>query len=95
MGFKICKKGHRFFKSSDCPTCPTCEEAKKPSQGFLALLSGPARRALENNGITSLKKLAKLTEKEVLAFHGMGPASIPRLKASLKSEGLSFRKRDK
>ena len=95
MSWKVCSKGHRFFKSSDCPTCPTCEEAKKPHEGFLAILSGPARRALENNGITSLKKLARLTEKEVLALHGMGPASIPRLKASLKSEGLSFRKPDR
>ena len=91
MSWKVCSKGHRFFKSSDCPTCPTCEEGKKPSEGFLAILSAPARRALENSGINSLKKLAKLTEKEVLALHGMGPASIPRLRAALKSEGLSFR----
>jgi hypothetical protein len=23
---KICSKGHRFYKSSDCPTCPVCEK---------------------------------------------------------------------
>ena len=92
MALKICNNGHRFYKTSDCPTCPICEEAKKPSEGFLVTLPAPARRALESNGVTSLKKLARLTEKEVLALHGLGPASMPTLKALLKSEGLSFRK---
>ena len=91
MSWKICPNGHRFFKGSDCPTCPICEAAKKPGEGFLSVFSAPARRALENNGITNAKQLAKFTEKEVLAFHGMGPASLPKLRAALKSEGLSFK----
>ena len=88
----MCPNGHRFFKSSDCPTCPVCEAAKKPGEGFLSAFSAPARRALENSGITNAKQLSKFTEKEVLAFHGMGPASLPILRAALKSEGLSFKK---
>ena len=87
---RTCKNGHRYFKSSDCPTCPVCEAAKKPADGFLSGLSAPARRALEANGITSLKKLATLSEKEVLAFHGMGPGSIPTLKNALQAKGLQF-----
>ncbi|MCM3691392.1 RNA polymerase alpha subunit C-terminal domain-containing protein [Neobacillus niacini] len=88
---RICDKGHNFYKSSDCPTCPTCEAERKPESGFLALLSAPARRALENNRITSLQELSTLSEKEVLKFHGMGPASIPKLRVALKENGLSFR----
>ncbi|WP_099157134.1 RNA polymerase alpha subunit C-terminal domain-containing protein [Virgibacillus ndiopensis] len=88
---RICDKGHKYYKSSDCPTCPTCEQERKPGNGFLSLLSAPARRALENNGITSLEELSKYSEKEILQLHGMGPASLPKLKSALKETGLSFR----
>jgi DNA-directed RNA polymerase alpha subunit len=53
-------------------------------------LSAPARRALENAGIKTLKQLSKFSEKQILELHGMGPSSIPKLKAELKKEGLSF-----
>jgi DNA-directed RNA polymerase alpha subunit len=88
---RICDKGHKYYKSSDCPTCPTCEQERKPDHGFFSLLSAPARRALENNGITSLGELSKYSEKDILHFHGMGPASLPKLRSALKERGLSFR----
>jgi len=88
---RVCKKGHRYYKSSECPTCPICEQEKKPIDGFLALLSAPARRALENNGITSLVQLSKLTEKDILKLHGMGKASVLTLRKALSEEGLSFK----
>ena len=88
---KTCPKGHTFYKSSDCPTCPECEKDRKPTNSFLDALSGPARRALENEKITTLKKLAKHSEKEILALHGMGPSTIPKLKQFLKEAGLSFK----
>ncbi|MCE5172505.1 RNA polymerase alpha subunit C-terminal domain-containing protein [Paenibacillus profundus] len=88
---RTCNKGHQYFKSSDCPTCPICEQERKPDTGFLSLLSAPARRALEDNGITSLEKLSTYSEKEILQFHGMGPASLPKLRAALQEEGLSFK----
>ena len=88
---RTCPRGHRFFKSSDCPTCPQCEAARKPASGFLALLSAPAFRALEHAGLTTLKKLSKRSEKEVLALHGVGPASLPVLRQVLREAGLSFR----
>jgi len=80
--------GHSYYKSSDCPTCPVCEEEKKPKDGFLSLLAAPARRALENNGIRTLKQLSKLSEEEILRLHGMGKASLPKLKAALAEKGL-------
>jgi uncharacterized protein YdhG (YjbR/CyaY superfamily) len=89
---KTCSKGHQFYKSTDCPTCPICEEAEKPEDGFLSLLAAPARRALQNKGVVSIKQLAKFTELEILSLHGMGPASLPILKKLLKKEGLLFKK---
>ena len=87
---RTCSLGHKYYKSSDCPTCPICEQERKPDNGFLSLLSAPARRALEYNGITSLQKLSQYSEKEILQFHGMGPASLPKLRNALQEKGLSF-----
>ncbi|MED1741963.1 RNA polymerase alpha subunit C-terminal domain-containing protein [Bacillus swezeyi] len=88
---RTCDKGHQYYKSSNCPTCPICEQERKPDKGFLSLLSAPARRALEHNGITSLQQLSNYSEKEILKIHGMGPASLPKLRAALKENGLSFK----
>jgi len=88
---RICEKGHRYFKSSDCPVCPVCEQEGKPKNDFLSSLAAPARRALENNGITSLQQLSQLTERDILKFHGMGKASLPKLRKALLEKGLSFK----
>lgn len=90
---RTCPAGHTYYKSSDCPVCPICENERKPEGGFLALLAAPARRALENAGITTLKKLSALSEAELLMLHGMGKASLPKLRAALEAAGLSFRKK--
>ena len=87
---KTCKNGHQFYKSTDCPACPICEEARKTKDNFLSLLGAPARRALENNGITTLEQLSKYSEKEVLKFHGMGKSTIPKLQQLLSDNGLTF-----
>ncbi len=91
---KTCKKGHQFYKSSDCPTCPICEEERKPKDNFLSLLVAPARRALENNGIMTLEQLSKYTEKEILGLHGVGKTTIPKLQKLLSEKELSFKRGD-
>lgn len=88
---RICPVGHRYYKSTDCGTCPKCEQANKPSEGFLARLSSPARNALVNEGITELEQLANYTEKEILKLHGIGPATLPTLKHALSEKNLSFK----
>lgn len=87
---KICKKGHTFYKSSDCPTCPVCEK-EKTKKSIFHDVGSPARSALESEGIKTLKQLSKKTEKDILNLHGIGPSSIPILKKKLKEKGLSFR----
>ena len=90
---KICSRGHKFYKSSDCPVCPICWSGyykDKYSKEFPKDLSAPALRALLNAKITTLTKLATFTEKDILKLHGMGPASIPLLKNALKFKNLSF-----
>jgi hypothetical protein len=89
---RTCPKGHVYMKSSDCPTCPRCE-AEKARQGFfIDGLSAPARRALQSLKIDSVKALARHTEAEIMALHGMGPSSLPKMRAALKAAGLWFRR---
>jgi hypothetical protein len=58
---------------------------------FIDGLSAPARRALAGAGIDSLKKLAKLSEADILELHGMGPSAVPKMRAALKEAGLAFK----
>lgn len=88
---RICNQGHSYYKSTDCPTCPVCEEERKPGNGFLSLLAAPARRALENIGATTPQRLAGFTEKEILNLHGMGKTSTPVLHETLNNYGLTFK----
>lgn len=87
---RICNKRHSYYKTSSCPVCPICEKEKQSIHGFLTTLSAPARRALEREGITDLGALSTYSESEILALHGMGPSSIPKLKQALEEAGLSF-----
>lgn len=88
---KTCSQGHRYRKSSDCPTCPVCEAERAPKEGFLSQIAAPARRALEHEGIDTLSKLADYTEREILRLHGMGPSTIPKLRSALQDAGLTFK----
>lgn len=89
---KICSNGHRYYKSSDCPTCPQCEKERVPVSEMLAMLKAPARRALESKGITDAYTLSQYRENEILDLHGMGPSSMPALRTALEKVGLTFRK---
>lgn len=92
---KICSRGHKFYKSSDCPVCPKCWAGyyrKRAQSDFPKDLAAPALRALLNAKITTLKQVAKYTEFELLELHGIGPSSVPKLHKALKLKGLSFKK---
>ncbi|KAA0955906.1 hypothetical protein FQ087_15115 [Sporosarcina sp. ANT_H38] len=88
---RVCGKGHKFYKSSECLSCPICDKENKPESGFLSKLSSPARNALVHEGVNTLQELSRFTEKEILKIHGIGPASLPTMRTSLEEEGLSFK----
>lgn len=58
-------------------------------------LAAPAQRTLKHARITSLKALARKTEADVAALHGMGPNALKQLKRALKTEGLRFKRTSK
>lgn len=88
---KVCSNGHVFYKSSDCLTCPVCEKKKKPSEGFLSKIGAPARRALEQEGISTLKQLSKYTEAQLLELHGIGKSAVKILLQELTANNLTFK----
>ncbi len=68
----------------------TLNAMPRPS-GIPEKLGAPAKRALANARISSLAILAQHTEAEILALHGIGPGSLPALRAALQAAGLKFR----
>ena len=87
---KTCDRGHQFYKSSDCLTCPICAALDKPEGGFLSLLSGPAPGALVHAGIRTLAQLSQYSQQEILKLHGIGPKSLPTLREALGEAGMAF-----
>nr|WP_141434530.1 DNA-binding protein [Bacillus sp. 03113] len=53
-------------------------------------LAKPAKRALEGAGIIQLEQFTKISEKEVLKLHGMGPKAMDQIHQALAAKGLSF-----
>lgn len=64
---------------------------RAPREGLHSFLSAPARRAFARAGIMTPADLAKYSEAQVLALHGVGASTLPTLKAQLRAAGLAFR----
>jgi hypothetical protein len=54
-------------------------------------LAKPVQRALINNRIYSLADLAKWRLEDLTELHGIGPAAVPLLKSTLRSNRLAFK----
>jgi DNA-directed RNA polymerase alpha subunit len=57
----------------------------------LPAIGAPARAALAEAGYTRLEQLRCVTERELLALHGMGPKAVRRLRDALAERGWTFR----
>lgn len=95
MSVKVCKNGHTFEKTSDCPVCPLCsreEMSSKYGEEFPSI-GAPAFRALDRAGITTLKDLTSFSAKELLALHGFCPKALRLLQDSLEKRKMSLMKK--
>jgi hypothetical protein len=54
-------------------------------------IAQPALRALANARLTSLQRLTLVTERELLAMHGMGPKALRLLRDAMQLRGLRFK----
>jgi predicted flap endonuclease-1-like 5' DNA nuclease len=53
-------------------------------------IAKPALRALASAGMTRLDQVARFTESQLLALHGMGPKALRIIKAALRAQGKSL-----
>lgn len=54
-------------------------------------IAAPARRGLIDNNLFQVKDLKKITEKEFLKIHGMGPNAAGIIRKEMKKIGIKFR----
>lgn len=92
LPYALISKIVKFRVKENLEDMPAKKQPAKSEEDFFAELSAPARRALENKKIKTLNQLANFREAEILALHGMGKSSIPKLKMALKKKGLLFKK---
>ncbi len=65
-------------------------ENEKSEEYDFPFIGQVAKRELAAAGYTDLRQLTRVTERELLAMHGVGPKAIRILKEALKEKGLSF-----
>ena len=70
----------------------TTDTTHPNKSAFPAGVSGPALRALSSAGIRSIADLARWTEADLAALHGMGPKALDVLRGALEASGRSFRR---
>ena len=61
------------------------------AQHMLPAIGGPATRALVSAGITDLNTVARHSQAELLALHGVGPKAVRILTEALAASGQSLR----
>jgi uncharacterized protein YdhG (YjbR/CyaY superfamily) len=66
------------------------KNSEQPNTEFPRGIGNPARSALEEAGYTKLKQLTRVTERELIKLHGMGPKALGILREELNAKGLSF-----
>ncbi|MBL8595636.1 MAG: hypothetical protein JNK01_23350 [Devosia sp.] len=60
------------------------------SEHPLPMIGRPATQALHLIGIATLEQVARHSQRELLALHGVGPKAVRILKAELEAHGLEF-----
>lgn len=55
--------------------------------GDLPAIGRPATSALLGAGVTTLDQVARMSERELLALHGVGPRAVRLLREALAAEG--------
>ena len=78
-------------KTSIAKKTSAAKKTKQADDGALPKIGKPAERALASIGVARLEQVAKLTEQELSALHGMGPKAIGILREALKARGKTLR----
>ncbi|MGH8881903.1 MAG: hypothetical protein ACRD0P_31900 [Stackebrandtia sp.] len=67
------------------------DNADPETDDLPAAIGNPAKRALREAGVTSLRQVASWTADQLLDLHGVGPRAVTALTRALVDRGLSLR----
>jgi predicted flap endonuclease-1-like 5' DNA nuclease len=67
------------------------ESTHPNADAFPRGMSGPSLRALANAKLRSMADVAKWSEDDLAALHGMGPKALKILRQELKARGRALR----
>ncbi|WP_437662188.1 DNA-binding protein [Sorangium sp. So ce1182] len=63
---------------------------EQPESALPKGIGKPATRALASVGISRLDQVARWTEPQLLALHGVGPKAVGVIKAALEAQGKAL-----
>ncbi|WP_437618080.1 DNA-binding protein [Sorangium sp. So ce1151] len=63
---------------------------EQPESALPKGIGKPATRALASVGISRLDQVARWTEAQLLALHGVGPKAVGVIKAALEAQGKAL-----
>lgn len=66
--------------------------ARHGSETDLPRIGRPATSALLAVGVASLDQVSKMSERELLALHGVGPKAVRLLKEALTGQGRALKR---
>lgn len=80
------------LRSTDAVRVVSMSTRKLPEDAFSPefprAMGRPANAALVAEGFTTLEQIARLSERELLAIHGVGPKAVAILREELAARGL-------
>ena len=89
IGYRLSARGAAVL---DHEGHPRSAQGSVPEPGIpLPRLGAAATRALTAHGVVRLEQVARLSENEVQALHGVGPYALGHLRAAMDAAGLAFR----
>ncbi|MEV4135232.1 hypothetical protein AB0J72_24035 [Dactylosporangium sp. NPDC049742] len=90
IGYRLSPRGAAVLDHEGHPR--PSRDRPVPEPGIpLPHIGAAATRALTALGVVRLEQVAGLSEREVLALHGVGAYALQHLRAALDAAGLSFR----
>jgi hypothetical protein len=90
IGYRLSPRGAAVLDHEGHPRPARDRPAPEPGTP-LPHIGAPATRALTARGVLRLEQVATLSEREVLALHGVGPYALRHLRAAMDAAGLAFR----
>ncbi|WP_438003208.1 DNA-binding protein [Sorangium sp. So ce321] len=63
---------------------------EQPESALPKGIGKPATRALASVGVSRLDQVARWTEAQLLALHGVGPKAVGVIKAALEAQGKAL-----